>query len=316
MINTKWLPTRRNIMGNVSNIGSKIKGIIGCILPFIYALIIQVITLLICSSVYGFILGVQLTLEGVTLDEIARVSSEKVLSGNFTLTISAIAAVISAIVFGIWYKRSFVKNRKVEIKKIFNIKIFLWLTLLGIGLQFFLIMVLNLIMSAGFEFYKDYENVINSLGMGNSIISFVYIVLIAPVTEELIFRGVIFEKSKKVFPFIYANLFQALLFGIMHANIVQSSYAFLLGLFLGFVCHKRKSIFTAIYLHFVINLAGVLPNILLSNETETQVSLNYPVIIVIALIFTAIVVFSTIKIKNDKSIEEVENDSVEIDGYN
>ena len=294
------------------NIGNKVKGIVGSILPFIYAIIIQLIVLFTGSIIYGIILGVRLALEGIAPDEIARVSSEKIQEGNFALVISAISAVVWIVVYGIWYKRSYVKDKKVEMKKIFTLKSFLWLTLLGIGLQFSLLMILNLFLSANPEFSKSYDNVMKSLGMGNSLISFVYIVLIAPVAEELIFRGVVFEKSKKVLPFIYANILQALLFGIMHFNIVQSSYAFVLGLFLGYVCYKKKSIISAIYLHFVINLAGVLPNILFSNEDASQSSINIPVIIIIGLISTALVVVSTIKIKNEKSIEEVINDVLEI----
>jgi membrane protease YdiL (CAAX protease family) len=300
---------------------NKVKGIILSILPFAYALLIQIMVTLVGSIVYGMVLGIQLALEGISPEEIAILSSEKVQSGNFLLGISGISALVWIVIYGIWYRRSYVKERKVETKKVFSLKSLIWLTLLGIGLQFSVTMILNFILSLNLEFIKSYEDVMNTLGMGNSLISFVYIVLIAPVAEELIFRGVIFEKSKRVLPLVYANILQALLFGLMHFNIVQSSYAFILGLFLGFVCYKRKSILASIYLHFVINLAGVLPNILFSNESESQSALNVPIAILVAVISTVIVVVSTIKINKDKrDNDEIVYDSQEIkeetDKYN
>lgn len=279
---------------------SKIKGIILSILPFVYALLIQITVVMVGSIVFGMVLGAQFAIEGMSPEEIAILSSEKVQSSTFLLGISALSSLTWIVVYGIWYNRSFVKGRKVDIKKILSFKSFIWITLLGIGLQFSVTMIITFIMYLTPDFFKSYEEVINTLGMGSSILSFVYIVLIAPVAEELIFRGVIFEKSKKALPFVYANILQALLFGLIHFNLMQSSYAFVLGLFLGYICYKKKSLLTAIYLHFVINLAGVLPNILFASENESQSVLNLPFMIVVAIISTVLVVISTIQIEKSK----------------
>lgn len=301
-------------MGNEnSKSNNKVKGIILSILPFVYALLIQITVILVGSIVYGMVLGLQFAIEGMSPEEIAILSSEKVQSGTFLLGISALSALVWIVVYGIWYKRSYVKKRKIDIKKIFSLKSLIWITLLGLGLQFSVTMILTFVMSLAPDFFKSYEEVMNTLGMGNSLLSFVYIVLIAPVAEELIFRGVIFEKSKKVLPFVYANILQALLFGLMHFNLVQSSYAFVLGLFLGFICYKKKSLLASIYLHFVINLAGVLPNILFASENDSQSTVYVPFMIIVAIISTVIVVISTIQIKKDKcDNEEIIHEHLEV----
>jgi hypothetical protein len=41
-------------------------------------------------------------------------------------------------------------------------------------------------------------------------------------------------------PFWVANILQAVLFGIYHMNPLQGIYAFFIGLFLGYVCHKGE----------------------------------------------------------------------------
>ena len=87
-----------------------------------------------------------------------------------------------------------------------------------------------------------------------SLILFIYSVILAPIGEELIYRGVTFSIAKQVFPFWLANIIQALLFGAYHMNLVQGCYAFALGLILAYVCHKGKSIYFSIFLHFLFNL--------------------------------------------------------------
>ncbi|MDF2804531.1 MAG: amino terminal protease family protein, partial [Anaerocolumna sp.] len=77
-------------------------------------------------------------------------------------------------------------------------------------------------------------------------------------SEEFIFRGVTLKKAQKVMPFIGANILQAILFGVYHGNLVQGVYAFILGLFLGFVCYQLQSLLASILLHMVINISGIL----------------------------------------------------------
>jgi membrane protease YdiL (CAAX protease family) len=65
--------------------------------------------------------------------------------------------------------------------------------------------------------------------------------------------GESYSKSRKITPFIVANIIQALLFGIAHLNIVQGVYAFGGGLVMGYVVYKFKSIKASIMLHFFYN---------------------------------------------------------------
>lgn len=73
--------------------------------------------------------------------------------------------------------------------------------------------------------------------------------IVAPVFEELIFRGVILEGFLKRYKPGYAILWSALLFGIMHLDPVQGSFAFIVGLLLGWVFWKTRSLFLCILLH-------------------------------------------------------------------
>ena len=51
-------------------------------------------------------------------------------------------------------------------------------------------------------------------------------------------------------------VFSGLLFGLFHGNLIQFGYAFLLGVFFGFIYIKTKNIVYTILLHMIINFFG------------------------------------------------------------
>ena len=79
--------------------------------------------------------------------------------------------------------------------------------------------------------------------------------VIAPIGEELFFRGVIMGYAKRYMPPAFAILFQGVLFGLYHGNIVQGIYACILGCLLGFVAYKADTLLASMILHFSINLS-------------------------------------------------------------
>lgn len=85
--------------------------------------------------------------------------------------------------------------------------------------------------------------------------TFVIAVLIAPTAEELLFRKLLTERIVK-YGELAAVLASGLFFGLFHGNLNQFSYAFLLGLFLGFIYVKTGKLRYTIGLHMAINFIG------------------------------------------------------------
>ena len=81
-------------------------------------------------------------------------------------------------------------------------------------------------------------------------------VIIAPISEEVIFREWIYNFLKKRTKFY--NIIQAFLFGLYHFILVQSIYAFISGIFLGNTKRKTDSLETVIFCHSFYNLLGSL----------------------------------------------------------
>lgn len=90
-----------------------------------------------------------------------------------------------------------------------------------------------------------------------TVLSTVSTLVLAPLVEELVFRGVITGYLRRAcVPFAVVNLIQALLFGAYHMNWIQGFYAFLLGLFLGFVRNRYRTIKASVFFHACFNLFG------------------------------------------------------------
>ncbi len=79
------------------------------------------------------------------------------------------------------------------------------------------------------------------------------VVVLAPVVEELIFRGVIFSGFQRIYSSFWAIFFSALLFSVFHLNPWQLLPTFLLGLLVGFVRWRTGSLLAAIFTHALHN---------------------------------------------------------------
>ncbi len=95
------------------------------------------------------------------------------------------------------------------------------------------------------------------------IVDGIWLVLITPFVEEIIFRGVMLKRLKK-YGFAAAVLITSALFAIGHLDIVNMLVSFLPGVALAFVAYRTDSIAYTIPLHMMVNLCGsvVLPVVL------------------------------------------------------
>lgn len=89
----------------------------------------------------------------------------------------------------------------------------------------------------------------------------VWVCIIAPITEEYMFRGAMMKTLSK-YGSGFAIVASALAFGLMHGNMGQTPMAFLIGLVMGYVAAKSGNIRQTIFIHMVNNIIASLPQIL------------------------------------------------------
>lgn len=103
-------------------------------------------------------------------------------------------------------------------------------------------------------------------GVMKKPLGYVAIGILAPLAEEVVFRGAILRKLLSMMPASrhwLAIAISALLFGIVHFNLPQGTHAFLIGLLLGWMYYRTRSIVPGIVFHWVNNTVSyVLVNLM------------------------------------------------------
>lgn len=103
-----------------------------------------------------------------------------------------------------------------------------------------------------------YEPDIDYYGTGTAIAAeILYSCLIAPITEELLYRGFALKNLSRVSQRT-GILITAFLFGLGHQNIAQFVLAFPLGIFLGAITVRHNSILPAVFVHITVNTVSTM----------------------------------------------------------
>lgn len=179
---------------------------------------------------------------------------------------------------------------------------------LSISKVWFLVILsflLNIIVSALVEclpqwMLDDYsQSVVGYLDNLPLIPLFISVGIIGPITEEVFFRYLMMKRIKNKY---VAIILPALAFGVAHGNIVQSSYATLLGLVFGYIYYKTQNLTTTSIMHITINSTSVLlPAILATAGASESIQFtNIPVMIiasVLVLLLAAHIVYAKINKK-------------------
>lgn len=134
--------------------------------------------------------------------------------------------------------------------------------------------------------FQEYDKLMEMVIGGNNFWGVLISVgIFGPICEEIFFRGIIFKEMKGKMPIAVAVIIQAGLFGLVHGNLLQGAYAFILGLILAWVYLRFNSIWAPILVHITYNTTSVLGSRIISDLFLQQ----YIVIItIISLVFTAL----------------------------
>ncbi|WP_027421734.1 CPBP family intramembrane glutamic endopeptidase [Lachnobacterium bovis] len=104
----------------------------------------------------------------------------------------------------------------------------------------------------------SYENTSKIFYTGGLIVEIIGNAILTPLAEEIIYRGIIFNKLNLYMKKNISIILSALIFGLAHGNIVQFVYAFVFGIIFACLVEKDKGIQISIILHMCVNLFGVL----------------------------------------------------------
>ena len=180
--------------------------------------------------------------------------------GETTYTTTGIAMILSGIAM-IWHLIHF-KYVK------FNLKSFGEVSGKTIGLSIPLIVAGMLFINLCSEFLGLPDLMQDTfLGMSRNVFGIISITIMAPLVEELLFRGAIqgYMLRKGMKP-LHAILIASAIFGIVHMNPIQIPFAFAIGLIFGWLYYRTGSVVPGIIGHFINNSIACLQMATLTEE--------------------------------------------------
>lgn len=198
------------------------------------------------------------------------------------LSVVTLFSELAMVVCGyIWYRR--LRKEDVFSKSIRPLTV-VTAIVFGAGMQGVVDVLLAAILYLGPAAWKaDYESLMETMLDTESPWMTVSVVLLAPLAEELFFRGVTLYYGRKYFPVWAAVIAQAVCFGILHINPVQLTYATVMGVIFGLVAVEFGSVWPGVIVHVAVNgSAEILSRI--------GVELSLPVMGIVGAVLSALAV--------------------------
>ena len=213
-------------------------------------------------------------------------SVDSFMDKNFAL-ITVVALVIIIIVEYIFFKNDHVVQSRVLRQKPFLIGV---LIILGAACSHGLNLLISLFNINGI--FGSYEAVEAEIFGPGVVFVILRAVILAPIAEELVFRGLVFRRLKNYTNFWVAALVSSTLFGLYHMNLGQGIYAFLFGILLCAVYSRINNLIAPILLHFAANVLSV---ILTYTNAEYPSTAVYIIAMVLSFAITAAIYFFVIR---------------------
>lgn len=186
-----------------------------------------------------------------------QIHSELFSSGVFSDFLFEFILILSAVIIFWPYKR---KN-KIQLHNLFYMN---QTTPKSVFLGISVVSLINFVMTnITYRFISWINTVTNTTGgyydnplptdspfaiIGSIVIS----VIIAPIFEEVLFRGVLLQPFRK-YGDLFAVIVSGVLFGLFHANLIQIPFAAITGILFGILVVKYNSIWPAIFVHMLNN---------------------------------------------------------------
>ncbi len=163
--------------------------------------------------------------------------------------------------------------------------------LVAIALVFFSMLFLNSLVQFVDIFYPIPDLMQDTFkSLSNNPLGVLSMTLLAPILEEVMFRGAIQGHLMRKYKNPYIGiLIASLVFGVFHLNPVQVVYASLLGFILGWIYYRTGSLLPVILGHILNNSLACLTMLFFSDIEEKIYSYENNMAIMQSMIFFALI---------------------------
>ena len=178
------------------------------------------------------------------------------LVGDYGLLITLISQILTLLILLLIYRKDIKTYPKV--KKGLDLKILLYgsLFVMAVGIiSGYLMDFINYLFPSFGNGYGEIEKMLTN---SSFIAVFVSTCVLAPIMEEIMFRGIILNNLLSKRSIWYSIIVSSLIFGLIHMNLLQGTNAFILGIALAIVFIKTRNIYACMVGHFLNNLIATM----------------------------------------------------------
>lgn len=230
-----------------------IAGGLGYVLIFLGSSVIFTFILMI---ILAFVIGIQIGISGTVMTEvmIAEQLTQKLL--EYSNVANALAQSLTIFLLYMIFKNPKTGNTLQKEANIvpFRKKSIVPIVIMAFTLSIFVSYVLAFVPE---EIMQEYLEASASLTEGPLALQLLSTVILAPIMEEILFRGIVLPRFAKAMPLPIAVIASSLVFGIMHGQLIWIAYATFLGLIMSVIALREKSIKASILFHMVFNFFGL-----------------------------------------------------------
>ena len=176
---------------------------------------------------------------------------------GFSTAIEGVAAFVTIPVMLVLYHKDRVRERMTGF--IPNKKAPLWKYAAGLLMALAMSLGLNNLIIIGnlSDISDSYQATMEAFYASSLPVQIIVLGILMPMSEELVFRGLLFKRLRERGTYLQSALYSALVFGFMHMNLVQMTYGFVLGMMLAYFYEKYGSVKAPIAAHIAMNLLSV-----------------------------------------------------------
>lgn len=225
------------------------------IYPPLVFILVPVVVMLLAAFIYGAYISASLVSEGFDTQYIIEKSIE-FMTAN-TMLLQLIGFVVCLCIFAPMWKKTSKTTPRYSANKM-TVPIIALTIIVGIGLSLLISSIITV--SNLTEYFQSYNNFTDFLTESNIFLQILTVVIIGPIVEEFVFRGVVFNRLLYWMPTWAAVIIQGALFGIAHLNPLQGIYTFIVGVGLALLYIRFRNFWVPVIAHIAFNSAGYIVN--------------------------------------------------------
>lgn len=241
------------------NAGAGRKFVEGILVSFEVMVLFMVLQVMVSLAGTAAAMAAYMVRTGKAIEDAQYALWDIMTDSSYMTTLTVVATLVSAIFsvsayWLIWGRNKTAQDKQYFREKVLKVRSFAMIVTASFGLYYLAILISAVIAVASPGTMEDYNEMMDMALGGSQMLAMLAAVILAPVNEECIMRGLILKNLQRFFSTPVVVIIQAVLFGIFHANWVQGLYVLPVGAALGYVAVRSRSVLPAIFMHLFYNM--------------------------------------------------------------